>query len=40
MKETSLVLSGFDQFNPDAVDKSKENRMDLSKTLGSLWDFN
>ena len=35
MKETSPVLSGFDLFNPDAVDKSKENRMDLLKTL---WD--
>ena len=33
MKETSPVLSGFDLFNPDAVDKSKENRMDLLKTL-------
>ena len=33
MKETTPVLSGFDLFNPDAVDKSKENRMDLLKTL-------
>ena len=33
MKETSPVLSGFDLFNPDAVDKSKQNRMDLLKTL-------
>ena len=33
MKETSPVLSGFDMFNPDVVDKSKENRMDLLKTL-------
>ena len=33
MKETSPVLSGFDLFNPEAVDKSKENRNDLLKTL-------
>ena len=33
MKETSPVLSGFDLFFPDAVDKSKENLMDLLKTL-------
>ena len=33
MKETATVLSGFDLFNPDTVDKSKENHMDLLKTL-------
>ena len=33
MKETSPVLSGFDLFNPDAVNKSRENHMDLLKTL-------
>ena len=33
MKETSPVLSGFDLFNPDAVDKSKENPNDLLKTF-------
>ena len=33
MKETSPVLSGFDLFNSEALDKSKENLKDLSKTL-------
>ena len=33
MKETSPVLSGFDLFNPEALDKSKENRKDLLKIL-------
>ena len=33
MKETSPVLSGFDLFNPETLDKSRENRKDLLKTL-------
>ena len=33
MKETSPVLSGFDLFNPEAVDESKENQIDLLKTF-------
>ena len=33
MKETSPVLSSFDLFNPEALDKPKENRKDLLKTL-------
>ena len=33
MKETSPVLFGFDLSNPEALDKSKENRKDLLKIL-------
>ena len=33
MKETSPVLSGFDLFNPEALDKLKENQKDLLETL-------
>ena len=38
MKETSPVLSSFDLFNPEAVDKSKENLTDLLKTLCDHYD--
>ena len=33
MKETSPLLSRFDLFNPEPLDKSKENQKDLLKTL-------
>ena len=38
MKETSPVLSSFDLFNPEAVDKSRENLTDLLKTLCDHYD--
>ena len=33
LKETSPVLSGFDLFNPECLDKSEQNRKELSHIL-------
>ena len=33
MKEASSVLSGFNNFNPESLDKSEQNRKELSQIL-------
>ena len=38
MKETSPVFSGFYLFNPEYLDKSKQDRKDLSQTLINHYD--
>ena len=39
MKETASVLSSFDLFNPETLDKLKENQKDLLKTLCDHYGF-